>query len=239
MPPKRWMNPYPSLLPCCDHRLVVGQLRPQLGEEPVEPRERLRHLVRVDAELAQLPLVVERDDVLAGLGDAPDRALPERLAVGRPPEHAPGGRRVEPVPTVLLDVLRERDDQLGLHELSVRLVALVPLGHVRPAARRECARNGADEAVEVLEDDVDLHARVALLEVLAELLQHGLKSRVLVVVGPHRQGDGRCLLAGVRCARGDREQHDGGKDEDSEQAALHSSLPVTRAAALGAADTRL
>ena len=54
----------------------------------------------------------------------------------------------------------ERDDQLRLHELRVRLVALVALGHVGAAARRERARHGADEAVEVLEDQVDLDARV-------------------------------------------------------------------------------
>ena len=147
------------LVALLDHRFAVGQLRAQLGEQPIEAREGRGHLVRVEAELAELLLVVEGGDVLAGLRDAPDGAFAERLAVGRPAEHPPGRRRVEPVPAVLLDVLRERQDQLRLHELRVGLVALVPLGHVGPAAGRERARHRADEAVEVLEDEVDLHAR--------------------------------------------------------------------------------
>ena len=189
MPPKRWMKPYPSLLPSLITGSPSGSFARSVASIRSKPANVRRHLVRVDARCAELLLVVEGDDVLAGLRDAPDRALAERLAVGRPAEHPPRRRRVELVPPVLLDVLGERQDQLRLHELGVGLVALVALGHVGAVARRERARHRADEAVEVLEDDVDLHARMALLEVLAQLLEHGLQARVLVVVRPHRQGD--------------------------------------------------
>ena len=208
------------LVPLLDHGVALGQLRPQRGEHRLEARVRLRPLVRVEARLLELLLVVEDDDVLAGLRDAPDRALAERLAVGRPAEHAPRRRRVQLVPPVLLDVLRQRDDQLRLHELRVRLVALVALGHVGAAAGRERARHRADEAVEVLEDEVDLDARMARLELLAQLLEHGLEPRVLVVVRPHRER-GRLLLRPVRHAHADRDEHDGDEDDQSCQAPLH------------------
>src|SRR5206468_7925834 len=100
------------LVALLDDGLAFRELGPELREQAVESRERGRQLR--DAERAQLRLVVEDDHVLARLREAPDRALAERLAVGRPAAHAPRGRRVELVPAVLPDVLAQWQDQLRL-----------------------------------------------------------------------------------------------------------------------------
>ena len=65
------------------------------------------------------------------LGDAPERALAELLPVVGPLELLQRLRRVGLVPPVRLRVLVEREDQPGLHELAVELVALVAAEHVR------------------------------------------------------------------------------------------------------------
>src|SRR4029077_10896160 len=100
-------------------------------------------------------------------------------------------------------------------------IALVALGDVRPVSRGEGPWHGADETVEVLENKVDLHTRVRLLELLAELLQHRLQTRVLVVVRPHREL-GRTRLGPVGGAHRDHcDEYDARETEHDCDTPLH------------------